>query len=540
MSETKTPQPSSDNFWSEASQLLPSSLPAKRGGKKSDSLYAIDEVPDFYDPYSDLNLFLAQKIKQEMANCGFSKKWSLKIQEELLRRIAPEFQKRFPNYRLGIAALKKTWEKIAYYSQQLQSQKEAIAQDGRLNIHFFIKENLKAYFSMKSLSHFHPAHFAHQLATKMSECIAAIEGIRPKLDHLAKLVWSIQRNLLSGKEREAVKSPYDEYDGIDKLIVKTSLEVVAKEPEVGYNELEYRVKEGLNALQNLPTFRSPQQMMESISTLIAEKLYPCSELHTHLTAVQKKQVIDCIRAQHVPHLPLAQQVRKITSLCAAKLGQVLSELGMRQKELLEVAIWKTLGVAEGIDSSIRARIDEEITNLRIDQPKASFSTLVHATAEFFQRTQELGGAKNPSDIDCKIHTWAVQGDMLCRWIRIETDSPLLHLITETWRQQSGALTHAEFMNTISQKYLKDYPELAPVSTQLSQRIAILYKYAWYTLFSQEAESSYDRFLKWHIVHLKQTTAPNLLAARLEELVKRTLPVIPFDKKHCEEVLHSVA
>src|ERR1700738_4202910 len=78
-------------------------------------LSSVDELAEFYDPYSDLNLFLVQKITQEMRHCGNSKKWSLKIQEVLLKKISPEFQKKFPRYRLGVAALKKTWEKIAYY-----------------------------------------------------------------------------------------------------------------------------------------------------------------------------------------------------------------------------------------------------------------------------------------------------------------------------------------------------------------------------------------------------------------------------------------
>src|SRR5580692_9998575 len=95
-------------------------------------LSSVDELADFYDPYSDLHLFLVQKITQEMQHCGNAKKWSLKIQEDLLRKISPDFQKKFPKYRLGVAALKKTWEKIAYYSHQIQQQKEAITQDGRL------------------------------------------------------------------------------------------------------------------------------------------------------------------------------------------------------------------------------------------------------------------------------------------------------------------------------------------------------------------------------------------------------------------------
>src|SRR5579871_6855290 len=173
---TRAPNPSSDNFWSNSSKFVAASIAINNKKKEiedslSELLSSIDESPEFYDPFSDLNLFLSQKIKQEMQHCGSSKKWSLKIQDELILKIAPEFQEKFPKYRLGVSALKKTWDKIAYYSEQIQHQKEALTQDGKLNIHFFIKENLKNYTALKNPIHLHPSHYAHQLAMKTSECI---------------------------------------------------------------------------------------------------------------------------------------------------------------------------------------------------------------------------------------------------------------------------------------------------------------------------------------------------------------------------------
>ncbi|NGX38503.1 MAG: hypothetical protein K1000chlam2_01677, partial [Chlamydiae bacterium] len=55
-----------------------------------DLLDAIDESPEFHDPYSELNIFLSQKIKREMHHCSNSKKWSLQLQDELLHKITPE------------------------------------------------------------------------------------------------------------------------------------------------------------------------------------------------------------------------------------------------------------------------------------------------------------------------------------------------------------------------------------------------------------------------------------------------------------------
>jgi len=121
-----------------------------------EDFFSVDDTPDFHDPYSELSLFLSQKIKSEMHAQGWIKKWTTKIQEALLDKVAPEFQKKFPQYRLGVAALRKTWEKIAYYTNQLEHQKEAIGQDGQLNITYLIRENLRQYPQLATISGFHP------------------------------------------------------------------------------------------------------------------------------------------------------------------------------------------------------------------------------------------------------------------------------------------------------------------------------------------------------------------------------------------------
>jgi len=68
------------------------------------------------------------------------------LQEKSIEKISPEFQRKFPQYRLGIVALKKTWSKIAYFSEPIQTQKGALTEEWKLNIHYLIKENLKHYF----------------------------------------------------------------------------------------------------------------------------------------------------------------------------------------------------------------------------------------------------------------------------------------------------------------------------------------------------------------------------------------------------------
>ena len=59
----------------------------------------------------------------------------------------------------------------------------------------------------------------------MSECIAVVDGIRPKLDQLTRTIWSLQRHLIPKLSPEHFKSPYDENEKVDKLIVKAILEI---------------------------------------------------------------------------------------------------------------------------------------------------------------------------------------------------------------------------------------------------------------------------------------------------------------------------
>src|SRR3972149_10258635 len=95
MSGTAT---SPDPLWPESSQSNMQASPSPFNGPKNgiqsfiNSQSSFEETSDFHDPYSDLNLFLSQKIKQEMQHCGSTKKWSHKIEDELIQKITPEFQ----------------------------------------------------------------------------------------------------------------------------------------------------------------------------------------------------------------------------------------------------------------------------------------------------------------------------------------------------------------------------------------------------------------------------------------------------------------
>ena len=621
MSGSSTPHFSSDPFdlaggqpWLEPahfSKSLSSALNHPKNAARASELFTYSEEPDFHDPFSELNLFLAQKIRQAMPSCGESKKWSHKIQETLLKKISPEFQKRFPHYRLGVSAIKKIWEKITYYSQQFQEQKEAIHHDGKLNITFFIRENLKQYASMRQPAHVHPYHWANKLAIKMSECIATLEGVRPRIDELTKQVWAAQRHLICKAKPEEIKSPYDEYDRIDKLIVKTVLEIRAKEPQIAQPELAHLVKEALHALHELPAFSSVDAMTATISSLLAEKLYATSAFHTCFLAPQKVAITQFIRRQIAlcraayPSQQHTQLVRRILALYALA-SQVLKDLSAQQihaaieatypfeqskrpelpqavyafiaaesvlmktdaychcpafvcetiasayqeavqlpclngkeSELLEVVIWKILGETEAtlekLPFRIGQRIEEEIANILIDNPKQAFSAIVYATVHFFKNTKELSLIKKWEALEKKIQIWTHQGDMALHWIQLDSNTPLFKLICEKGQSHSPEVLVSE----VAQIYLNTHPELAAYLPQLIIKIWILYKYAFYTHFASSDGCSYDTFLKWHYTYLAiSPLSQDAKLDRLQELSHKLAPLFPFDRTHAQRLLGS--
>lgn len=366
-----------------------------------DPLDAIDELPDLHDPFSELSLFLSQKIKNEMHRFPNCKKWSLKLQEELIQKITPDFQKKFPRFRLGVSAVKKTWEKISYYAHQIQHEKEALTQEGKINIHFLIKQNLRASMQLKNICPMHPYHYVHQIAVKMSECIATVDGTRPKIDALTRLIWAVQKHLIPKLPTE-LKTPSDPFDQMDKLIVKTILEITAKDPEISFHQLYECVKESI------------------------------------------------FQTAHCHKWP---------------------------------------------------------------------------------------------EIEQKIHTWTVQGDMICRSIQLNLDSPLVKFIRNAWEnfKTKEKSSFEPFIKEVCQKYLYEHPLLISNEAALITEIRMLFKCCWYHFFTMNGESSFDRFIKWH-GYILLSRFPEMdqkqILEQLEELCKKMLPLIPFDVQRAAFLLFS--
>ncbi len=440
--------------------------PTKRPQLARHFLDAIDETPEFHDPYSELSLFLSQRIKQEMRHCSSSKKWSHKLQDELIDKIRPDFEKRFPRYRLGVNALKKTWEKVHFYSSQIQDHKEALTQDGKLNIPFLIKENLKTLSRVKQACQIHPYHYAHQLAVKMGECIAIVDGTRPKLDQLTRTIWSVHKHLIPKLPVGQHKSPYDDYDRIDKLIVKLILEITAEKPWISQCALAYQVRLSLRAHENL---------LEKVSE---------EEMHA---------VIAKLAERHRPLFPLVDRVEKPVPL--------LEQLPYSAVQIIE----------------------REIAQAHIEDPQLNSEQLALLVCDFFQKVRQISFKDEQEELERKINVWTMQSDMLCRWIRMNQESALYTFVSEHFNPSSLEESAAQ----ITEAFRQRYPQLTPHVALLGQRVWALIKHLWYVRYPDPDATSFERFLKWHIKLLMNRHSDELIA-QLSQICQKMLPLVPFD------------
>lgn len=435
-------------------------------------LDGIDESPEFHDPYSELNLFLSQKVKREMRHCSNSKTWSPQLQQQLLQKIAPEFEKRFPKYRLGSAAIKKTWEKVQFFSAQIQQQKDALTQDGRLNISFFIKENLKTAVKLPNTCHVHPCHYAHQLAVKMSECIAVVDGIRPKLDQLTRTIWSLQRHLITKLAPEHFKSPYDENEKVDKLIVKSLIEITAKHPEISQAELSFHVHKRLIQLRHVTTNYTSVQMKKMLAALYADQC--------HFT-------------------------------------------NQRMERTLERIPYPTAKCLKG-----------ELADLILDNPYLSSEQITEEAFSFFQKASLVLTETEEDEIERKIQNWSIQSDLLLRWIRLNHGSALYKEITEIVKTKNNLREISQAVQKkFLEKYPKTIgfaKELEHRTWIYLKYVWYAQKFSDATPTYDRFILWHKEMLQTH------NLSPNELVNAIERICKKMLPLIPFNRARAQTTL----
>jgi hypothetical protein len=226
-------------------------------------------------------------------------------------------------------------------------------------------------------------------------------------------------------------------------------------------------------------------------------------------------------------------------------AQGLPLLREQENDFLEIMIWKILSDGENLLEKLTfrmgQRIEEEIAYILIDQPTLKFSAVVHEGALFFQRINEITSANKWPEIERKIHSWAIQGDMIYRWIHLDQEKPLFqHLLKK--------LKQGHFLNDcfdmclvpeVTASYLTVHPDLLPYTNHVKARMLSAYKYLWYTSLSMPEESAFDRFLLWHAQFLRMH-APQLeedqLVVHLQQLCSKMIPLLPFNAAHCQTLI----
>lgn len=608
MSGLPSPQPFSSDDEALSLPEIPSSLVSSQKKFKSQTfLYPIDEADDFYDPFSELSLFLSNKIKKEIQESGTTKKWSGKIEANLLAKILPEFKKQFPRYRLGTAALKKVWDKVSYYYEKIQHHKGAFNQDGKLNLPLMIRENLKTTSISSSSLSLPPYHLAHQIAIKISECIATLEGRRPDLDQLTKIIWAVKKNILRDLSPIAARSPYEDHDKLDKLIVKTLLEICSKYPQLDSKLLKMEILKQLEALGAIQPLIEKSQLTSTLSIVLANKMYPILSFTSEFTNKEKdtleafidmhiqyseqnetfsidthyqelvqrilalypvikglpshistQSLRDTIRSIYLTENPLPihsslyifisaemhlmQDEKKTDKLQkledqivrAFQLALTLPALNQKQLENFELLIWKKLNEQKELLADIPSEtcniIERELGNIVVDKPQQSFRNVIRSALQFFKKIQQLPFHEKENkafwlSVKQKSEVWALQNEMLCRWIHFDDQNPLFSFLKQEAK-------HKFSLSSLKNKVLKKFPILIPFANQLQVRLWILQQYFWYSELSNDCASSYDLFLKKYSKFL-ENAYPNdtreTTLKKLQHISHTMLPLTPFEE-----------
>ncbi|MEI8301288.1 MAG: hypothetical protein WCG10_06765, partial [Chlamydiota bacterium] len=410
-------------------------------------LYPIDETEEFHDPFSDLSLFLSKKIKQEVEKHGSSKQWSNKIQTDLLAKILPEFKIKFPKYRLGVASIKKVWEKVSYYYGKVNSHQEAVDAQGKLNIEFMIKENLRGYPSKTpaNLPHY---NIANQLAVKISECIATLDGTKPRIDHLTKSIWSVQKHLLPQLTAQTSKNIDDAYDGIDKLIIKMTLETIAKSPTTPQKALQEAVAAKLKQLQLFAQKTSAETLYQNLATLLTLHLYPKLSLHERLNQEQKQALHSFIENQIVFSHP-----SKTIETAASRIETTQRILILY---LLANSLPKDISLAQ-LKEAIKLAYNHLTKNTPLTHPQISQSVFAFIRAEmhFLKRKEDFSSYK-------KIESTIISTFLMSQKLPVWKEDCLEDLEIVIWKifhvkssfltQENTSILHEELSNC-----LLDYP-----------------------------------------------------------------------------------
>lgn len=383
-------------------------------------LFPIDETEEFYDPFSDLNLFLAKKIKKELIK-NSPQEWSRKIQQDVLQNILPEFRQQFPQYRLGVTALKKTWEKVLHYLRVLQTEQH-FRTEGRLDVDQMIKENLRPFFLKTTTDEFHPYNTTHQIALKISECIATVDGEKCEIDKLAKRIWLMQRHLLIKEELQA-KTPFEQLDTLDQFIIRFQTEEIVHNPTIDAKTLQQILIKRIEQLKQIDRIHNVEELRPSLSALLAEKLYPTLSLHNTLSkrecvAIQQhiQYHFDQAKQRNLLQKELDYEQLKNRILFSYQLSSRMNKHTMQEQ--LSIALNYVHSIATNtfnpqsptLQPFAYNFLEKELQLVQEHNNTDPVSYILQFFTDIYNNAQELPSLPSGSQQELEIFTWKVLQD----------------------------------------------------------------------------------------------------------------------------------
>lgn len=456
-----------------------------------------NELTPLQDPHSDISLFLSKKIREQAASLTPTKEWSHYLQEKLIQTITPDFEKKFPESRLGAATVKRVWEKMNHLSELFQNQNEALKSDGKLNLHFLIRENLKQKRGISS----HPFLVAQQLALKIGEVLASYEGVKPDLGHLTDLIWTSLSHLLPGEKLSLFKIKWDVKD---RLILKWMVDVITTQPGIAYAELYSHLQ---NKLSQFQKFRgSFAQDIEQLTMEWASKLLPFTSFYQSSSSTAIHNLRQWVKQQLDGKTILEIKAE------ALKLHPSISLAD------LEVVIWscrQEVRPSRSLSTLYKELLAEASSRL-VYYPLEDWKTAATQAAHYLERNCEISKLGNNREWNQRIEKWASQGELALRFLEFP-DSPLLHL-ARMHQQKSISFQDATLTIQLRERFLYRYSSPLIEPTIVHQMAEIIRKHLWYSLSSQDST-----FTRW--VQLQN----RMDESEVRTKASRTFPLLPFTK-----------
>lgn len=562
-----------DNSWFDANiHFFTSTSVGKKKKSQEDALdevlLEIEETCEIDDPYSELSLFLSEQIKKHLNAYPSEKKWTPSLQDSLLQQILPGFHKQFPLYHLRILTVKRTWEKILYYKQQLENKPEAFIQTGSLDIDFLIREHLNQYTQCRYASTPMSYQYAQQIAGKISELVARLDGKKPDWEWLNRKIWSQQRHLMT-EYRNIETSSLQKTNPLDDLINKTLLKITAQQPWITYEELAKKITETITALSELG--RCDQLSYFSAAFLATKRYHLCLCLQTvsleekqalknflarYSALYQKTELIRRILSMYpilslLPHDLTKQELFQAVEQCYAiyKKGaepftqtlyafisaellllknqqhcysleyakqliftsyqDAITVAKMRCNNLstLTILLWKLLCDTDHVFNQIPYSLGHQIDE------KIGSILVDHPQLPFEQViTETIDFFHSIPDLSKEDQIQLLQERVYIAALQSDLilldQSPDLHnpLLDAIQKKASRAIDNPDlFISQICDEHLKRFPELSIYSKQVHEKAWTCFKWVWYRILAVDSETSFDRYVAWHRMNIRKTT-----------------------------------